>query len=128
MPNLQKALRDRIVSAVGHSRVYWMIVPQGTTKPYIRLQTVSDPRPQHLGGYDAARTARVQVDVFADSYGAARSGAESLIIALADPATVAGIKFGRVKAEGPRDLGEDVKGGGYVHRSSLDLLVEHSLA
>ena len=97
-------------------------------RPYIRMQTISDPRPQHLNGYQKARVTRVQIDVFADSYGAARSAAETIIAAVSDPATVSGIKFGRTKAEGPRDLGEDVEGVGYVHRASLDLLVEHSLA
>ena len=54
--------------------------------------------------------------------------AETIIAAVANPATVDGIKFGRTKAEGPRDLGEDVDGVGYVHRASMDLLAEHSLA
>ena len=128
MPDLQSALRTRIVTAAGHSRVYWTLVPQGATRPYVRMQTISDPRPQHLEGYETARMTRVQVDVFADTYGAARSLAEIIIAAVAQPATVSGIKFGRTKAEGPRDLGEDVDGVGYVHRASIDLLVEHSLA
>ena len=128
MADLQSALRSRIVTAVGHSQVYWTLVPQGKDRPYIRMQTISDPRPQHLEGYQKARTTRVQVDVFADSYGAARSAAETIIAAVANPATVSGVKFGRTKAEGPRDLGEDVEGVGYVHRASLDLLAEHSLA
>lgn len=128
MADLQSALRMRIVTAVGHSQVYWTVVPQGKQRPYIRMQTISDPRPQHLEGYQHSRTTRVQVDVFADSYGAARSAAEVIIAAVANPTTVNGIKFGRTKAEGPRDLGEDVEGVGYVHRASLDLLAEHSLA
>lgn len=128
MPDLQTALRSRIVTAAGHSRVYWTLAPQGAVRPYVRMQTVSDPRPEHLKGYDGSRVTRVQVDVFADSYGAARDLAESIIAAVAQPATVGGINFGRTKAEGPRDLGEDVEGVGYVHRLSMDLLTEHSLA
>lgn len=128
MPDLQTALRSRIVTALGHSRVYWTLVPQGKDRPYVRMQTVSDPRPQHLTGYEGARTTRVQVDVFADTYAAARVAAETIIAAVAQPATVNGVKFGRTTAEGPRDLGEDVEGVGYVHRLSLDLLAEHSLA
>lgn len=128
MPDLQSALRSRIVTAAGHSRIYWTLAPQGASMPYVRMQTISDPRPQHLEGYDSARTTRVQVDVFASTYGGARSLAETIIAAVANPATVSGVKFGRTKAEGPRDLGEDVEGVGYVHRASLDLLAEHSLA
>ncbi|MBX7459555.1 tail completion protein gp17 [Qipengyuania huizhouensis] len=128
MPDLQTALRSRIVTAVGHSRVYWTLVPQGASRPYVRMQTISDPRPEHLTGYDGARITRVQVDVFAEKYSEARAASETIIAAVANPATVSGIKFGRTKAEGPRDLGEDVEGVGYVHRLSLDLLAEHSLA
>lgn len=128
MPDLQSALRSRIVAAVGHSRVYWTLVPQGAARPYVRMQTVTDERPEHIEGYDAARRTRVQVDVFADKYSEARAASETIIAAVADPATVSGVKFGRTKAEGPRDLGEDVDGVGYVHRLSMDLLAEHSLA
>lgn len=128
MPDLQSALFSRISAAVGNTRVYWGTAPQGKARPYVRMNTVSDPRPQHLTGYETARQTRVQVDVFADTYAEARSLSETIITAVANPATVAGVKFGRTKAEGPRDLGEDVDGIGYIHRLSLDLLAEHSLA
>lgn len=128
MADLQSALYARIANALGHSRVYPGAVPQGKARPYVRMTTISDPRPQHLDGYDTARTTRVQIDVFADSYAEARSQTETIIAALAEPASVAGIRFGRTRAEGPRDLGEDVTGVGYVHRLSTDLLAEHTLA
>lgn len=104
-----------------------MIVPQHTQLPYIRYQTVSDERPAHLAGYDGARVVRVQCDCFAASYGAARQLAEKVITAMAVPATGWGVVFGFTKAEGPRDLGEDTASG-FVHRASVDLLVEHTLA
>lgn len=132
MPDLQSALTARLnaaapVTAITGSRIYWTLVPAAAALPYVRMQTVSDPRPEHLGAYDAARVTRVQVDCFAASYKTARDLAEKIIAAVAQPATVAGVKFGRTKAEGPRDLGEDTSSG-FVHRLSLDLLSEHSLA
>lgn len=128
MPDLQAALHSRISAALGHTRVYWGVVPQGKAKPYVRLNTVSDQRPEHLRGYQRSRVTRVQVEVFGSTYEESRSASETIIAAVANPATVAGIKFGRTKADGPRDLGEDVEGVGYVHRLSTDLLTEHSLA
>lgn len=132
MPDFATALRTRLVAdtevnAATGTRVYWGIVPQAAVKPYIRLQTISDTRPEHLRGYQEARVTRVQADCFAATYGSARALAEEVIAAVATPSTVAGVKFGRVKAEGPRDLGEDTAQG-YVHRASVDLLVEHALA
>lgn len=129
MADFATALRTRLVDAStsADTRIYPVIVPQNAVKPYIRYQTISDPRPEHLGGYDGARQVRVQVDCFAATYAAGRALAEAVIAALAAPATVGGVQFGRIKAEGPRDLGEDTATG-FTHRASLDLLVEHRLA
>lgn len=118
---------DAQVKAVVGSRVYWVNRPQGTPLPAIRLQTISDPRPAHLGGYDGARITRVQADCMAATYGAARQLAEKVVAAVVTPATVGGIQFGHTKAEGPIDLGEDTASG-FVYRASVDLLVEHRLA
>ena len=130
--DLQTALTARLkadaaLTAALAGKLFWNVVPQGTALPYARMQTVTDLRPQHLKGYDAAREARVQIDVFAATYAAARDIAETIIAEMAEPATVSGVQFGRGKAEGPRDLGEDVTEG-FVHRLSLDLLIEHAIA
>ena len=137
MADMQSALTERLEANAtlaaalvegGVARIHWVKVPQNSPVPYVRMQTVSDPRPQHLKGYQANRETRVQVDVFSASYKQARSLAETVVATMAEPTTVAGVRFGRTRAEGPRDLGEDLPGGGYVHRLSLDLLVWHSLA
>ncbi len=131
MADLQSALRTRLTAALSDkigARAYWSKVPQSAVMPYLRMSTVSDPRAQHLKGYLTFRETRVQVDVFSRSYAEARGIAETMIAAVADPATVAGVRFGRTRAEGPTDLGEDVEGVGFVHRLSLDLLAWHSMA
>jgi hypothetical protein len=132
MADMPTALRTRLtrngpVAAAVSTRVYWTLVPQGAELPYIRMQTISDPRPEHLRGYQGSRTTRVQVDCFAEKYLDARRLADKVIAAVALPGVTRGVHFGRVKAEGPRDLGEDTAKG-FVHRASLDLLVEHKLA
>lgn len=132
MDDFATALRARLIAdapvAAVTTRIFWGIGPQGTTRPYVRLNTISDPRPEHLKGYQSARQTRVQADCFADTYAAARGLAEKIVSALDGATTQGTIRFGRIKAEGPRDLGEDVEGIGYIHRASLDLLVEHTLA
>lgn len=132
MADFATALRARLIAdanvAAITTRIFWGLAQQGAARPYVRLNTISDIRPQHLQGYDSARVTRVQADCFADDYGSARNLAERIITAVAMPATVDGVRFGRIKAEGPSDLGEDVDGVGYVHRASVDLLVEHGLA
>lgn len=130
MPNMQTALTARLLAAAGvtaiaGTRQHWNVVPQATAYPCLRLQTISDPRPQHLGDYDGARQTRVQVDCFARSYAQARALAEAVIADMAQPATVSGVRFGRTRAEGPRDLGEQTPEG-FIHRMSVDLLIEHA--
>lgn len=122
-----RLLADPGVAAAVGEKVHWVKIEQAEAVPYVRLQTISDPRPEHLGGYTGARVTRVQADCFAGTYGAARALASLVIAALAQPAVFTGVRFGRTKAEGPRDLGED-SAVGFIHRASLDLLVEHSLA
>lgn len=116
-----------LTALTGASKIHWGKVPQGTTLPYIRLNTISDPRPEYLEGYIEARVTRVQCDCFASSWGLARDMAEKIIAAAETPGVTSGVHFGRIKAEGPSDLGEDVDGVGYIHRASMDLFAEHKL-
>lgn len=111
----------------GANKIHWGVIPQNTALPYIRLNVASDPRPEHLKGYDEARVSRVQCDCFASSWGVARAMAEAVIAATATPGVTGAVRFGRIKAEGPTDLGTDTATS-FVHNASLDLLVEHTPA
>lgn len=129
MAELGSALHERLtdaaaVSALVSTRVYPVIVPQDAPLPYIRYQIVADPRPEHMKGYNGTRQTRVQLDCFAPTYGAARELSKAVIDALAEAADYGGVHFGRGKAEGPRDLGEDTAKG-FIHRASLDVMLEH---
>lgn len=123
-------LRDLILAngaakAACAGKVAWQQAQQKWALPFVVLTAVTDPRPQHLKGYDAGRVSRVQCDCIAESYVAAAEMAETVLAALALPATAGNTKFGRIKAEGPVDRSEDVPGIGPVFRASMDLLVEH---
>lgn len=127
--DMQGGLRARLlasteVTAAVGSRVYWVQRPQGSLPPAVTLQTVSDPRPEHLKGPDGARETRVQMDCWATTYAAALSLARTCIAALSGPATINGKRFGNTRVDGQRDLGEDVNGT-FLHRQSVDLLIWH---
>lgn len=134
MADFWGALRTRIlaaptVSAIVATRVYWNMAPQGAVRPYVVLTTISDPRPGHLQGYDGSRVTRVQCDCFGAKHIEATGLAEAILAACAgNPGVTGGVRFGRIKAEGPRDLSQDIEGIGTIHRASLDLLVEHAPA
>lgn len=119
---------DATVAGLVGTRVYWTNRPQNSLLPAIRLNGVVDPRPQHLKGYHGARVTLVQADCMAATKDASMQVAEAVIAALAQPATFGGVKFGRTSVEAVRpDAGEDTPSG-YVHLTSVDLLVEHRLA
>lgn len=119
-----RLLADTTVAAATAGRVFWVQRPQATALPAITLQTISDPRPDHLQGFDAARATRVQLDCWASSFDAALTLARAAIATLAAPENISGKQFGPARVDGQRDLGEDVNGT-FVHRQSVDLLVWH---
>lgn len=128
MPDLAAALHGRLaadagVSAIVGTKIYPVAVGQKAEAPYIRYLIVSDPRPQHMKGYDGARQTLVQIDCYAAEYGVSRTLAQACVDALAGPAEHGGIRFGRGKAEGPRDFGEDTEKG-FVYRAVLEVNIE----
>jgi len=133
MADLGTALFERLrdapkVAALVGTKIHWLKVPQGTTPPYIRLQVVSGDTIEDLDGDTAVHETRVQADCFAGSHAISQEIAQAITKITAEPATVAGVVFGRIKATGPRDLGEDVPGKSFIHRASMDLLVWYRLA
>jgi hypothetical protein len=129
MADLETALRARIKAnapfvTAGSSQVEWEEQPQNTPLPNTTLLVVTDERPQHLQGYDTARTTRVQADCRASTPKQAKAMARALIAAVAAPGLFNGHQFGRTKAEGPRALNERVNDT-TVFRQSVDLLVWH---
>lgn len=125
--DMQAALRARLLAAAPVTslvaqRVYWVDRPQAAALPAVTLQTISDERPQHLKGFQALRSTRVQLDVWGDTYSQCRAIAEAAIAALVPEHRGNGIRFDRALVDGPRDLGEqtDTK---FIHRTSIDLIV-----
>jgi hypothetical protein len=124
--DFQGALRARLTGLAG-GRVYWVDRPQAATLPALTLQTISDPRPQHLKGFDDLRPTRVQFDAWGDTYSAAKSLMEAAIAAAVPENTSNGIRFDRAMVENVQDLGERV-GDKFVHRQSADLIFHWATA
>lgn len=121
-------MADAEVSGVVSSRIYWGVVPQDAGMPYVRLHIISDPRPEHLKGYESARRTRVQASCFAESFGAAKQLGTKIVKATEAPWATADGRFGRVKAEGPREGKGDDTPAGFTHHQIVDLSVSHTFA
>lgn len=123
--DFDSALRARLLldSAVGWivgERVHWVLRPQGGPLPAIVLQTISDPRPQHLKGFQQLRETRVQVNCDATSHAATKQLAEVAICALVPEGEVFGVRFDRAFVEQFDDEAEETPTG-FIHRSRFDL-------
>ena len=113
------------VTALVGQRVTWIDRPQASALPAITLQTITEDRPQHMGGFDGLRDVTVQVDIWATTYVETKAIMEAVIDALI-PANIGnGINFARSFIDGIRDLGERVETA-FIHRTSIDLKVHYS--
>lgn len=124
---MQQALRARLladagVNAIAGNRIDWGWRIQGAALPAVTLLTISDPRPQHLKGFQPLRETRVQLDCWAETYGEARALAEAAIAAAVPEQSGNGIAFNRALVDGMEDRGEQTDTG-FVHRTSIDLIV-----
>ena len=126
----QGALRARLiaaapVTALVAQRIYWVDRPQAAALPAITLQTITQLRPQHMGGFDGLDFARVQIDVWALTYGAVQPIVEAVIAALVPAHSGNGIRFDRAFIDSIRDLGERTETQ-FIHRASLDMIFHHN--
>lgn len=126
----QGALLARLRAAAGvtaliGTKSYWEEAPQGTARPYVTLLDVTQLRPQILNGYDL-EAARVQIDVWTDTYTQKNAIMEAVLAALVPGATSNGHVFQRAMIElGPRDIGGERDGQTPIRRKSADLIIHH---
>lgn len=125
--DMEGALRARIVAAAtaAGDRVYWVDRPQGSALPSITLQTITGDYPQTHEGMQATRDPRIQLDVWATSYGQAKAIMDAAIAALKNNALGSnGVDFERMRFENERDGLERLETVN-VYRRGIDLIVWH---
>jgi hypothetical protein len=111
---------------VGHAKTYWEQAPQNTTRPYVTLLDVSENRPQLLKGWDL-EAARVQIDVWANTYAEKQTIMEAVLAALVPGGTGNGHTFQRADiAMGPRDVAGERDGSTPIFRKTADLMIYHT--
>lgn len=99
--------------------------------PSISLQIVSDPRPQHLKGFQSSRPTLAQVDVLAKTPEQARALREALINALVVSASIGTVRFQRaevtnVRAGAAEQQGGDMRLRPEIFRESIDIRFWHN--
>ena len=119
---LRAALRTAFATSAG-GRVDWGLRPQGAALPALTLTLVSRVRDQTYAGRSRLVMSRVQVDLWAASYAAAKTLARALVVAT-DALGGPGKSFAAVLVDGERD---DVEADGPdpIHRTMIDLIIWH---
>src|SRR5690348_10418866 len=111
---------------VGQPKTYWETAPQGTARPYVTLFDVTELRRQLLEGWDL-EPARVQIDVWANTYAEKQTIMEAILAAVVPGGTSNGHTFQRADiALGPRDIAGETDGTNPVFRKSADLIIHHT--
>jgi hypothetical protein len=128
---MHQALTELIMNAPGveglaGGRVHWGLLPaEVTAAPFVILQVIGDSPTYHQGGNGGVNRARVQIDVWAESYGkmiALRGAAAGAVDGYSG--TLAGQSLQRVTIEQTRDMGTEEAGPvGRLHRGSVDINV-----
>jgi hypothetical protein len=126
-----RLLADADVLGATGGRVDWMRRP-GRALPAVTLQIVSDPRPQHMTGFERVRATQVQIDVWAARPGEAGVLRDRIIAVLAPGAVSEGVRFQRAMVPNVRpgfetdEAGSDAQPAGELYRESIDFIFTHN--
>lgn len=124
-------LADGPLAALVSTRIDWVERPQGKALPAVTLQCIADAHDQNLKGFEDLQPARVQYDVWADSYSDAAAVKNALIAAAVPAHEGNGHIFARAMVDlPPRDLPERLSSGTgqnkAIFRISMDLIHNHA--
>lgn len=116
---------DATVAGLVSTRIDWAKRPQGSALPAITLQRISEQRPQHMGGNDNLKSARVQIDIWAEKEATLTPIEDAVLVCLVPEATQGATKFFRSFVDAIRDMPAEAEVGA-LFRTSIDLKVHYS--
>lgn len=122
-------LAQASIQALVGDRIYWVQIPQGSTRPYIILSVVSSVPDVVFQGATGLVQSRVQFDCWGEDYYSAKNVARALDTLLngrklTTPGT-GGIRFEGFFIEAERDGHDDVEAPDDLFRTSLDFIIWH---
>jgi hypothetical protein len=123
---MEIAVEEEITNAlhgVAGGRRFWVRAPQSTALPYVVMQRISGIRDYVTSGPSGYVQSRVQFDVYASTYGTARTTARALVAALSGHSggTIQGIFIDSERDLPASDTGEV----SHLFRVSIDAAIHH---
>ncbi len=105
------------------ARIYPLLLPQDYTGPAMTYQRISGPRLHNLAGPAGRAMPRIQFDIYASTYSAAKNVADKLRAALdGHTGTMGTVKVGATTLDNDIDgYQSDVE----TYRISMDFIISH---
>lgn len=112
-----------LLAPVAGGRRYWVRAPQSAARPFLVLTGIGSPRNYVMQGQSDYIASRVQVDVYGDTYTAAKADARAAIGILSGyrSGSILGIFVDSERDLPTADAGE-VK---HLFRVSIDIIIHH---
>lgn len=108
------------VEAIVDDRIWPTWRPQGSPTPSVTLTVISRSPQYHASGASGLDQYRIQLDVFAESYGEAKALSRAVVAALSGfSGVIDGVRLGPVFLLGERDMPE-MEPPDRLYRVSLD--------
>lgn len=112
-----------LLASVASGKRYWVRAPQSTTPPYVVMQRIDGLVNYQLSGPSGYVSSRVQLDVYAASYGSALSVSRAVKEALSG---YAGGSIQGIMIDSERNLpAADAGDVNQLFRNSIDIVVHH---
>lgn len=112
------------LTALVSNRIHWIVAPQAVAAPYMILSVISSVPGYTMNGQDALTESRVQVDIYAKTYAAAKSIAAQVKSALSGfRGTISGVLFDGIFIASERDTFTDDASPSDLLGVSIDLMV-----
>jgi hypothetical protein len=120
--NFEEAI-TALLAGVAGGRRHWGRAPQGVALPYVVMQRISGIRDYVTSGPSGYVQSRVQFDVYAEKYDAAKAVARALVAALSGHSggTIQGVFIDSERDLPASDTGEV----SHLFRVSIDAAIHH---
>lgn len=129
MTILEEALTSILASVAGGRR-YWVRAPQGTAYPLVILNRVGGAPDYVMAGPSGYVASRVQVDVYAETFGALVATERAIVTLVSGYKGVTGTtSIQGIFIDAIRNLpAEDAGSVNHLFRTTIDLMVHHAPA
>lgn len=119
-----------ILASIAGGRRYWVRAPQGTAYPLVILNRVGGTPDYVMAGPSGYVASRVQVDVYAETFGALIATERAIVTLVSGYKGVTGTtRIQGIFIDAIRNLpAEDAGSVNHLFRTTIDLMVHHSPA